>query len=49
MQPLFAIVPGATSLAVAGISAARPLIRPAIFERWLTLPQVIPLAPLPLL
>lgn len=39
---------GLTALGVAAISAATPLISPAIFDRWFTLPYVVLLAPLPL-
>ncbi len=39
---------GLTAVGVAAISAATPLISPAIFERWFTLPYVVLLAPLPL-
>ena len=37
-----------TALGVAAISAATPLVSPAIFERWFTVPYVVLLAPLPL-
>jgi cytochrome d ubiquinol oxidase subunit II len=37
-----------TAVGVAAISAATPLVSPAIFERWFTLPYVVLLAPLPL-
>ncbi len=37
-----------TALGVAAISAATPLVSPAIFERWFTLTYVVLLAPLPL-
>lgn len=37
-----------TALGVVAISAATPLVSPAIFERWFTLPYVVLLAPLPL-
>jgi cytochrome d ubiquinol oxidase subunit II len=37
-----------TAVGVAAISAATPLISPAIFERWFSLPYVVLLAPLPL-
>jgi cytochrome d ubiquinol oxidase subunit II len=39
---------GLTAVGVAAISAATPLVSPAIFERWFTLPYVVLLAPLPL-
>ena len=37
-----------TAAGVAAISAATPLISPAIFERWFSLPYVVLLAPVPL-
>jgi cytochrome bd ubiquinol oxidase subunit II len=37
-----------TAVGVAAISAATPLISPAIFERWFALPYLVLLAPLPL-
>jgi cytochrome d ubiquinol oxidase subunit II len=37
-----------TAAGVVAISAATPLVSPAIFERWFTLPYVVLLAPLPL-
>jgi cytochrome d ubiquinol oxidase subunit II len=39
---------GLTAAGVLAISAATPLVSPAIFERWFTLPYVVLLAPLPL-
>ena len=39
---------GLTAVGVAAISAATPLVSPAIFERWFSLPYVVLLAPLPL-
>jgi cytochrome bd ubiquinol oxidase subunit II len=39
---------GLTALGVVAISVATPLVSPAIFERWFTLPYVVLLAPLPL-
>ncbi len=39
---------GFTALGVAAISAATPLVSPAIFERWFSLPNMVLLAPLPL-
>ncbi len=39
---------GLTAAGVAAISAATPLVSPAIFERWFSLPYVVLLAPLPL-
>jgi len=39
---------GLTAVGVAAISAATPLISPAIFERWFSLPYVVLLAPIPL-
>jgi cytochrome d ubiquinol oxidase subunit II len=39
---------GLTAAGVVAISAATPLVSPAIFERWFTLPYVVLLAPLPL-
>ena len=39
---------GFTALEVAAISAATPLVSPAIFERWFSLPNMVLLAPLPL-
>ncbi len=39
---------GLTAAGVAAISTATPLVSPAIFERWFTLPYVVLLAPLPL-
>ena len=39
---------GLTALGVVAISAATPLISPAIFDRWFTLPYVMLLAPLPM-
>ena len=37
-----------TAVGVAAISAATPLVSPAIFDRWFSLPYVVLLAPLPL-
>jgi cytochrome bd ubiquinol oxidase subunit II len=37
-----------TAAGVVAISAATPLVSPAIFERWFTLPYMVLLAPLPL-
>jgi cytochrome d ubiquinol oxidase subunit II len=39
---------GLTAAGVLAISLATPLVSPAIFERWFTLPYVVLLAPLPL-
>ncbi len=39
---------GLTAVGVAAISAATPLISPAIFDRWFSLPYVVLLAPVPL-
>jgi len=39
---------GLTAVGVVAISAATPLVSPAIFERWFALPYVVLLAPLPL-
>ena len=39
---------GLTAAGVVAISAATPLVSPAIFERWFTLSYVVLLAPLPL-
>jgi cytochrome d ubiquinol oxidase subunit II len=39
---------GLAAAGVVAISAATPLVSPAIFERWFTLPYVVLLAPLPL-
>ncbi len=39
---------GLTALGVAAISAATPLISPAIFDRWFSFPTLVLLAPLPL-
>jgi cytochrome d ubiquinol oxidase subunit II len=39
---------GLTAAGVLAISVATPLVSPAIFERWFTLPYVVLLAPLPL-
>jgi cytochrome d ubiquinol oxidase subunit II len=39
---------GLTAAGVVAISAATPIVSPAIFERWFTLPYVVLLAPLPL-
>ena len=39
---------GLTAVGVVAISAATPLISPAIFDRWFSLPYVVLLAPLPL-
>ncbi len=39
---------GLTAAGVVAISAATPLVSPAIFDRWFTLPYVVLLAPLPL-
>jgi cytochrome d ubiquinol oxidase subunit II len=39
---------GLTAAGVLAISVATPLVSPAIFERWFTLPYVLLLAPLPL-
>ena len=39
---------GLTAVGVVAISAATPLVSPAIFDRWFTLPYVVLLAPLPL-
>jgi cytochrome bd ubiquinol oxidase subunit II len=39
---------GLTAVGVAAISATTPLVSPAIFERWFSLPYVVLLAPLPL-
>jgi cytochrome d ubiquinol oxidase subunit II len=39
---------GLTAVGVAAISAATPLISPAIFDRWFSLPYLVLLAPVPL-
>jgi cytochrome bd ubiquinol oxidase subunit II len=39
---------GLTAMGVVAISVATPLVSPAIFERWFTLPYVVLLAPLPM-
>jgi cytochrome bd ubiquinol oxidase subunit II len=39
---------GLTAMGVLAISVATPLVSPAVFERWFTLPYVVLLAPLPL-